>query len=255
MKEVPIFSYFAFGHDYRLLIEGREGIKIHNTATGTSLSREIDNFFDKLDELDMSVTRIAARDLRKIKKDISDLPDDATVDKDLSKRLKNAFNDLDKTLDAELQLRKAFSVTQKRFDSNYLLEEPWKFLNKNTVEALPPICIFDFRSGCRCIAFGLATAAVFHFMRCIEGLLRVYYCSMVKKSRVDPLLWGPMVQHLRNRKKSPPPKTLLDNLDNIRHNFRNPTQHPDARYDIDEAQDLLGMIIDALNRISKELDK
>jgi len=38
-------------------------------------------------------------------------------------------------------------------------------------------------------------------------------------------------------------------LDNIRRSFRNPTQHPDKIYDIQEVQDLFGLCIDAINRM------
>lgn len=52
-----------------------------------------------------------------------------------------------------------------------------------------------------------------------------------------------------------PQKELLDNLDNIRVSFRNPTQHPEKRYDIDEAQDLFNLCIEVVNRMAKDLLK
>lgn len=113
---------------------------------------------------------------------------------------------------------------------------------------------FDFASGCRCIALNLPTAAAFHLMRCVEGVLRAYYCQVVKRGRVKKLMWPDMIEHLKKRRDSPP-KPLLDNLDNIRFNFRNPTQHPDARFDLDEAQDLLALCIEAVNRTMREVSK
>ncbi|MBI5022232.1 MAG: hypothetical protein HZB59_12415 [Ignavibacteriales bacterium] len=47
--------------------------------------------------------------------------------------------------------------------------------------------------------------------------------------------------------------SLLSNLDDIRITFRNPTQHPEKVYDIDEVQDLLGRCIDVVSRIAREL--
>ena len=44
---------------------------------------------------------------------------------------------------------------------------------------------------------------------------------------------------------------MLEVLDHIRVNFRYPTQHREARYELEEAQDLLLLSIDALNRIAK----
>ncbi len=57
-----------------------------------------------------------------------------------------------------------------------------------------------------------------------------------------------MVEGLKKRRSSPPVE-LLNNLDNIRTSFRNPTQHPDKVYDIQEAQDLFGLSIDVVNRM------
>jgi hypothetical protein len=39
----------------------------------------------------------------------------------------------------------------------------------------------------------------------------------------------------------------------IRTNYRNPTQHPEAIYTIDTAQDLFGVCIDVLGKMASEL--
>jgi hypothetical protein len=65
---------------------------------------------------------------------------------------------------------------------------------------------------------------------------------------------GALVQTLRNKKRKPrPDETLLNHLDHIRRNFRNPTDHPDKSYDLDEVQDLFSLVADVLNRIAREL--
>ena len=62
---------------------------------------------------------------------------------------------------------------------------------------------------------------------------------------------GAIVQDLRNKNKTKIHTTLNNHLDNIRLSFRNPTQHPEAVYDIHEVQDLLAFCIDANNRMFK----
>jgi hypothetical protein len=47
----------------------------------------------------------------------------------------------------------------------------------------------------------------------------------------------------------------MSHLDGIRVHFRNPTQHPEAFYTLDEAQDLLNQTITAVNMIHRELPK
>ena len=46
---------------------------------------------------------------------------------------------------------------------------------------------------------------------------------------------------------------LLNNLDNIRQSFRNPTQHPEKIYDIQEVQDLWSLCVDVVNRMSSDI--
>jgi hypothetical protein len=76
----------------------------------------------------------------------------------------------------------------------------------------------------------------------------LYYC-FVKTNRLTKPMWGPMTDKLRRKNKPKPTNDLLDHLDTIRKNFRNPTQHPEKFYTIDEAQDLLFASIVAINRV------
>lgn len=250
MRKTNIYEYYCFGYNYYLLRYLLDGIPVHEGET--SLLNRIEEFFDTLDILDLHVTRKVAEDLAEIAERAKNLPKDAEVDASLAKEVQKAADKLDATLDAELSLRSAYIVTPKRFPLDNLLRYPKKLFASNVFHKLPNLSKFDFKSAGHCIAFGLATAAAFHIMRGTEGVLKDYYCSIVKRNRVKRLLWNNMVEHLRKRRDAPP-KTLLDNLDNIRDNFRNPTQHPEARYDMDETQDLLSINIDVVNRMIKDL--
>jgi hypothetical protein len=249
MRKTEIFRYYAFGYNYYILRNSSSGMLVHGND---SLENSIKEFLEYLTELELRVTQNAAESLEEIQQKIKNLPADAKVDAALAKEIEAACDKLDTTLDSELQLRNAYIVTPKRFEIQILLENPINLLNDDAKTVLPHICKFDFASACNCIAFGLATSAAFHLMRCVEGMLRHYYCSIVKHGQVDPLLWHPIIEHLRKRRNAPP-KPLLDHLDNIRGNFRNPTQHPEARYDLDEVQDLLAVVIDSLNKMVKDL--
>src|ERR1019366_1994521 len=151
----------------------------------------------------------------------------------------------------ELKLCRAFVLTPRRSNLDHLLSTPEALFAPGVFLKLSDLGRFDFRSACRAIAFGLSTGAAFHLMRAVEGTLRQFYCAHVKRDRVPKLMWFEMVDNLRKRKgKGSASKALLDALDNIRVNFRNPTQHPDARYDIEAAQDLLFGCRDVLNRMA-----
>ncbi len=62
-------------------------------------------------------------------------------------------------------------------------------------------------------------------------------------------MWGNMLKQLVERKKNRLPDPLLECLDNIRKSYRNPTNHPEAVYSVDEAEDLLGLCIDVTNKM------
>ena len=253
MRVIDIFRYFAIGYDYRFLLEhGGAGIPVRGPSH--SLLSRLKNFYELLDDLDLQVTKQASNKLRIAILSTKTLPKDAKVDESLAKKIKEAMTELDKTLDAELKLRTAYIVTPKRFDLNHLLHNPGNLFATSVFKKLPPICQYDFTEACLCIAFGRSTAAVFHILRGTEGVLRHYYYSIVKRQRIESLLWHHIIVHLRKRRDAPK-KSLLDNLDNLRFNYRNPTQHPEARFDMDDAQDILSISIDVVNQMIKDIDK
>lgn len=251
MRETNIYEYYCFGYNYYVLRYMTLGKSVHEGRS--SLLNSMKEFFSFLHDLDLQVTKKAAVGLFRVAEKAKKLPKDAKVDKALADEIQESMEKLDATLDAELQLRSAYVVTPKRIPLDNLLKNPGQIFASGTFQQLPDICQYDFREACLCIAFGRPTASAFHILRGTEGALRDYYCFIVKQNRVKPLLWKNMVDHLRKRRDAPP-KALMDNLDNIRVNFRNPTQHPEARYDMDGAQDLLGISVDVVNRMIKDID-
>ena len=209
----------------------------------------IDTFFSYLDEYNFPVTLRAAYELEAFKNELAESAADHTLTEDEANRLVQIIADLEKTLFAESGGNLAFIVTDKRIDVNKLLWDMRSLMSPGTFDLLPSIAQYDFSEAGSCIAFGRSTAAAFHLLRGTEAVLRHFYCSIVKRDRVKPLHWGPMVKQLGDRSK-PPPMPLLKNLDNIRLSFRNPTQHPEMKYDIEEVQDLFGLCIDVVNRMA-----
>ena len=250
MRGVSVLNHFAFGYNYRRLRFWGVDFPVHGE---NSLVGAIDEFFAYLRDLDLRVTERATDRLRKIREKIKSLPADTKTDAALAAEVTAALNFLDTTLDAELAMRTAYLPTPKRFDLDSLLVTPKNLLGEDVYVSLPDIARFDFFYACRCIAFELPTAAAFHLMRCTEAVLRLYYNSLVLRNRITNPMWGPIIDHLRKKRQNPPPKALLDHLDNIRNNFRNPTQHPEARYTSDEAQDLLSTTVDVVNRTIRDL--
>jgi len=250
MRETHIYKYYAFGYNYYIL----KNIGLSNTAKSDGHSK-LQEFLNTLKELDLKVSTQAAKELYEIFESIKKLPEESQISEDVAKRVQAIVDRVDSTLDAELQLRSAYIVTDKRYAIENLLNKPEALFGKSIFEYLPKLCQFDFTEACRCIAYENATAAAFHIMRAIEGTLRFYYNALTKRNKLHAhqQMWSNIITALRNKKKPSIPKPMLDALDHIRANFRNPTQHPEMRYNIDEAQDLLAIGIDAVSRIVNDM--
>lgn len=245
MESKRISRYIVFGTELRYLQDCQEGWVVHKEAF---VLENINRFFNHLNEFDLPVTQRAAFELRKFRDRLRESKTDHVLTNDEASELSNIMKDLRKTLFAEAGGNIAFIVTDKRIDVNKLLSDMPFLMAPDVFDSLPDIAQYDFIEAGKCIAFELPTSAAFHLLRGTESLLRQFYCSFIRRGRVD-LLWGPMVKHLKDRKKRIA-QPLLDNLDNIRRSFRNPTQHPDKIYDIQEVQDLFGLCVDVVNRMA-----
>ncbi len=161
------------------------------------------------------------------------------------------MNDIRKTLEVELAGFTAFVVTPKILDTGKLLNNVPSLLRPNVFSDLPEIAQHDLSEAGKCIAFERPTAAAFHLLRGTESVLRNFYCILIHQKRIPPpLMWANMVIDLRKRPKTKMHVTLYNNLDNIRLSYRNPTQHPEKTYDINEAQDLWSLCVEAINRMT-----
>lgn len=161
---------------------------------------------------------------------------------------------LRETLLAEAAGKGAFIAEDKRYTVSKLIGEVGSLMAPGVFDQLPEIAQEDFASAGRAIAYDLSTAAAFHILRGTESALREFYARIVRNNRIaEPRMWAAIVTDIRTR-RTQPPKLLLDNLDSLRRNFRNPTQHPEKSYDADEVQDLLALAIDAVNRMIRHCE-
>lgn len=168
-------------------------------------------------------------------------------------KIKDQFSSLEKVVFAEAITKRIYILPARRFNAEYLLNDPSKLLKNGAFEKFESIAKSDFTSSCRCILFGESTAAAFHILRATESVLKSYYYHHRKQNRLDKPMWGNMVDQLRAKSRNKPPESLLASLDLIRKAYRNPTQHPEAIYDIDSAQDLFGVCLDVIGKMSNEL--
>jgi hypothetical protein len=247
MNATPITNYIGFGLTLRYLIDTQAGWHIQGEG---HVVENAERVMRHLQDLKLLVTYRASGQLKKMIDELKVLTPESRLTAEQASRLRAIMNDLRTVLAAEARGLFTYTVAEKRLDVQKLLEDIGALFGTDVFFSLPDIARYDFGEAGLCVAFSRPTAAAFHLLRGTESMLRQFYCARVKRNRVTPLLWGPMVGHLRKRRNRPP-EILLNNLDNIRVSYRNPTQHPELRYDMDEAQDLFGLCIEVVNRMSR----
>ena len=197
----------------------------------------IDVYITSLDSLGLKVTVRAAGDLKDFRASIEDCEPEATLTEKQAKVLRDTIMSLEKTFTAEAKGIHCFFTTDKQLPMSKLTEEQEKLLPTGVFAELPELAKYDVREAALCVAFERNTAAAYHILRATEDVLRTLYCRAVKRNRIKDLSWWGIVNDFPKRHKKPK-GALLKSLDYIRENFRNPTAHPEARYNSDEAQAL-----------------
>lgn len=249
MRQTDIYNYYVFGFNYGVI--KRSGLKGETRKVALEY---LDEFFSFLADLDLQVTRLVASQLKDVTEAIRDSENEVVSEATAAKLMQQALM-LDAALDAELQLKKAYVLTKKRYPLESLLGKASDLLANGVYDRLSDNAKRDYQLACMQVALSQPTAAAFHLMRALEEQVKVLYFSFKKTNRLEKLMWGPMTSQLRSKRAPKPSLKLLDHLDGMRVHFRNPTQHPQTFYTIDEAQDLLNQTITAINMIHAELPK
>ena len=160
---------------------------------------------------------------------------------------------LEQIIYAESRTKSIYLLPERRYNTTWLLNEPVKLFRDGVFQKLPDLAQFDIGSAGRCVLFGEGTAAAFHWLRATEDVLRTYYRHHIRRNRIQNPMWGSMISALRSKSRNKPPANLLDTLDLMRVTYRNPTQHPEARYDVESAQDLMGLCISVISDMADGL--
>jgi hypothetical protein len=246
MKGRPSQGFIHLGGQVRFLLHAaKEPMPLHGDGC---IIENIHCFRRGLRELSLPVTIAASFALDDLVTRYETYPKEQQLSADEAEKLLDLMRKVEHTLLAETATQIAYIVSPKRMEVGRLISDIAQLMGEGVYLKLPSIAQFDLAEAGKCIAFERSTAACFHLLRATESVLRNFYCGLVKRKRLKPLLWGPIVDQLR-RKRLPPPIELLNHLDHIRVNFRNPTQHPDLIYSLDEAQNLFGLCIDVIERM------
>jgi hypothetical protein len=246
MKPISIFGYIGLGCNIQLLRElAKENSPVHDDK---GVLKVINLLLSGFDTYNLRVTVSASRTMSELIEKLQNTDNNYLLSSEDAINLNEAIEQIDPVLRAESLITSAFILTEKRMDLNKLMNDVPALFSQGTFNKLPDIAQYDFKEAGKCIALERPTAAAFHILRATESVLKQFYINTVKPNCTDNLMWGPMTDTLRKRQSSLS-EELLHHLDHIRESFRNPTQHPEKIYTLDEAQDLFSLCEDVVNRM------
>lgn len=212
----------------------------------------IERFISTLEELNLHVSYRASADLIKFKKEIEKSSKTKLTQKDCNE-LSQIAKILLPTLQAEIKGYEVFIITDKRYSIEKLTEKIDQLFSPGVYGYLSDIAQYDISESGKCILYETPTAAAFHILRATESILKKYYKKFLRRSHQGKT-WGQLLNELRNKQRGKLPNTItLNQLWHIKDSFRNPTNHPEKTYDINEVQDLFNLCIDVINRMVNDI--
>jgi hypothetical protein len=225
------------------------GSPVFAVADSPGALAHLDQYLANLAALGFEVTSNAVWELRGVRAELAAKAPGSVLDEDTAAKIRRVAVGAQQALYGEATSKEVFVVSEKRFPVPKLLYDIDSLFRVGTFVRLPANSAVDFMNAGRCLAFECTTASAFHALRATEGVLRHYYSCVVRRNRLaEPWGWWAMTDQMSKR-RTPPPRVLLDAVDGLRENFRNPTAHPEKHYDVDEAEELLGGCIDVVNRM------
>lgn len=156
------------------------------------------------------------------------------------------------TMTAELEDIPVFSITDKKYAYEKLYSNVDALFRSETFDKLNEIAQYDFKEAGKCVVFERSTAAAFHALRGVESVLKQFYKSKLSREPADNATWGEMETDLKKHQLGID-SAVIEQLTHIRKRYRNQTQHPRLRYDIEESQDLFNICIELVNNLTKDI--
>ena len=238
-------EYINLGGQLSYLRSAREFLKVHGD---TFILENIKKFINSIENSEFKVTQNALSELIEFKESLEKTDKNYRISIAEAKRLYSIMDRIWVVLRAETTNYFTFSISEKRIDCNKLIFNIDLLFAKDIFKSLPDSIQYDFSEGGKCIAFERATASAFHMLRGVEGLLRLLLKKISPAVEVSKMVWGDVVKLLKDLKIKAL-DVLLDNCDRIRHNYRNPTDHPEKIYNIEQTQDLFNLCVGVVNDI------
>lgn len=248
MKTQTPHTFYKLGSGLRYLLDIKKGSPIKGNGR---VHENLQTVIRNVEGLQLPVSLCAIQPLRKLAEATRNAKDSDRLDDVQARDVANSAKSFREVINAELKSLIVYAITPKKYPSDKLIGDMAFMFPNGIYDQLSPQAQYDVGEAGKCICFERATAAAFHLLRATEETLKGFYLFAIKHNRADKLMMGPIIQDLRQKRKTKHLHDLVNCLDNIRSSYRNPTQHPEKIYDMDEAQALLGLCVDAMTKLIK----
>jgi len=245
MKASTLLKYISLGSNLEYLRMVEIGTSVHGK---NFILDNISTLIDIVEESEFTVAKQGTIILKQFKEKLNKNPEDHLLEKSEKEELYKIIEKLTFIVNAESTTKYAFFITEKRIDVNKLIFSIESLFAEGVFDWLPSGVQYDFKESGKCIAFGRPTASAFHVLRGLEGLIRYALRHLSPNTDTSEMNWGPVITHLKSLSITEL-NIVIDNLDRIRENYRNPTNHPEKIYNIEEAQDLFNLCVGVVNDI------
>lgn len=117
---------------------------------------------------------------------------------------------------------------------------------------LSPSCIQEIDEAGKCLAFERSTAAGFHVLRSVEISVKQYLAAVpgFVMPPLNRLNWGEYISLLKTNGAG---RTVVDTLQAIKDNYRNPLMHPNDTLNIHDAASLMAVCQSMTEALLKDL--
>ena len=190
MKSNSIWKYIGLGTGFRYLQEAHVGHPIHGNSY---ILYNIEQVLDNLNSMNFNVTLRATFELKEIYKEFLEKDSNAKLSLNEADNLERIMNTLRPTFTAEAEGIFTYIVTDKRLNTDKLIEKVEELFSPDIFNKLSDIAQYDFKEAGKCIVFERSTAAAFHLMRGVESALKLYYKKYIKSTQSN-LTWGQMTK-------------------------------------------------------------
>ena len=251
MDRVSQYTFYELGQSLSVLRNLEEGKALAHYYVSFLLARWELEYLLK-NPIGVRVSRAA---IESLVEDLSALAPDEGPESDaivgnMAATLKSSLLNLEAILKAECDSLASYIVSQKGvYSTPDLVENAENMIPEKTRALLPAGVNKDVQEAGRCLAFDLPTASGFHILRAVELVMRKLWDHVKVSTDKKPTNWGAYIERFE---KADVPKKVTAMLRDIKDLYRNPTAHPEASLEEEEATTLLALGVSAIQQMAAQ---